>query len=218
LKSSYPATRRTIWNSGLSVYIKKPERYPDTVIFENSDFVVIKDRYPKSLIHWLILPRDDFKTAQHPFEAFKDQDFLDKTRELASDIQKKAVAELEVLRSSKLASTESTLSKEVAQQALASPQQIQVGIHAVPSMSNLHIHIISRDMLGRGLKRKSHYQSFNSPFFVPLSEFPLTEDDERLGRNISRYLKEDLICWKCHKNYGSGLQQLLGHLESEDVK
>jgi aprataxin len=41
----------------------------------------------------------------------------------------------------------------------------QMGFHWRPSMKMLHMHAISRDFVGSGLKRREHYQSFNTEFF-----------------------------------------------------
>jgi aprataxin len=93
---------------------------------------------------------------------------------------------------------------------------IRTGIHFHPSLSNLHVHIITEDMHSPSLKHRKHYNSFNTPFFVPVSAFPLPENDERLNSNISHeYLKRDLVCWRCGENYGGRFVKLKEHLETE---
>lgn len=47
---------------------------------------------------------------------------------------------------------------------------MRVGFHAVPSMAQLHLHLISGDFLGTGLKNKKHYNSFTTPFFLGIDE------------------------------------------------
>jgi aprataxin len=47
---------------------------------------------------------------------------------------------------------------------------LRIGFHAVPSMSQLHLHLISTDFLGSGLKNKKHYNSFTTPFLVPIDD------------------------------------------------
>ena len=43
----------------------------------------------------------------------------------------------------------------------------RLGFHALPSMSPLHLHLVSEDLAGSGMTSKRHYQSFASAFFVP---------------------------------------------------
>ncbi|KAI5720806.1 hypothetical protein M8J77_011909 [Diaphorina citri] len=42
-----------------------------------------------------------------------------------------------------------------------------VGYHAEPFFDRLHLHVVSEDLRGRGLKNKEHYNSFTTPFFMP---------------------------------------------------
>ncbi len=56
---------------------------------------------------------------------------------------------------------------------------VRVGVHAHPSMSHLHVHVLSRDMHSANARHRKHYNSFTTPFFVPLADFPLAADDPR---------------------------------------
>jgi len=47
----------------------------------------------------------------------------------------------------------------------------KLGFHALPSMSQLHMHVISEDFNSPSLKNKKHWNSFTSPFFVGTEEF-----------------------------------------------
>merc|ERR1712187_1053163 len=42
------------------------------------------------------------------------------------------------------------------------------GLHSVPSLRQLHIHVLSRDFLSPCMKNAKHFNSFQNPFFVPL--------------------------------------------------
>lgn len=90
-----------------------------------------------------------------------------------------------------------------------------VGVHAVPSMANLHIHVISVDRHSEKLKHRKHYNSFSTPFFVPLEDFPLSAGDERRWPGREGYLKRDFSCWRCGVNFGTGFKKLKDHLEEE---
>lgn len=47
---------------------------------------------------------------------------------------------------------------------------VQCGFHAIPSMTQLHMHVVSRDLAGDGMRTAKHWRSFQRPFFVPVSE------------------------------------------------
>jgi aprataxin len=56
--------------------------------------------------------------------------------------------------------------------------------------------------------------TFNTPFFVGLEEFPLPADDERRLPN-SKFARRELICWRCQENFGHKYKELKEHLELE---
>ncbi|TFB04907.1 Aprataxin-like protein [Trichoderma ghanense] len=95
---------------------------------------------------------------------------------------------------------------------------IRCGVHAVPSMGHMHVHVFSRDMHSPAMKHRKHYNSFNTPFLVDIADFPLDGDDVRRGRGASReesFMKRDLVCWRCGRNFGNRFKELKGHLEDE---
>eukprot|EP00483_Globobulimina_turgida_P003139 UN03144 len=44
---------------------------------------------------------------------------------------------------------------------------IKYGFHCIPSMNQLHCHIISDDLDSENMKNKKHFHSFTSNYFVP---------------------------------------------------
>ena len=56
--------------------------------------------------------------------------------------------------------------------------------------------------------------SFNTPFFVGLDEFPLAEEDESWRLETS-FLRSELKCWRCGRAFGNRLTALKEHLEKE---
>ena len=90
-------------------------------------------------------------------------------------------------------------------------KEVLVGIHLHPSMNHLHVHVLSRDNYSGFMKHRNHYNSFNSPFFVRLDEFPLTEED-KAAREMSHYLDKDLKCWRCGKDFGRSMARMKEHL------
>jgi aprataxin len=186
--------------NGLAQYLRDPANN-SSVLGYNDDFVIIKDLYPKATVHLLILPRDPVKQKQHPTEAFRDTSFFTK-------LQAEAV-KWRTLASKELARTlcPSTIPERNWE------AEIKVGIHSVPSMHHLHIHVISRDMHSPCLRHKKHYNSFTTPFFVGLEEFPLT--DEQVSDRSQNWHKGDMICWRCKSNFENKFTTLKLHLEKE---
>ncbi|CRG83726.1 aprataxin [Talaromyces islandicus] len=206
---------------GLGVYIEHPETFPSSVvIYYNDDFVAINDLYPKSSLHLLLLPRDPSKFFLHPFDAFEDDQFLQKVRAEVKKLRTLAAGELR-RRYGKYSSQETARREAMEQDPPADdlPQgrdwekELMVGIHAKPSMNHLHIHVLSVDRYSDKVKHRKHYNSFATPFFVDIDDFPLAQDDPR--RDPGHYLKLDLICWRCSRNFGNKFQQLKEHLEEE---
>ena len=94
--------------------------------------------------------------------------------------------------------------------------EIRTGVHAHPSMSHLHVHVLSRDMHSPCVKHKKHYNSFNTPFFVPLADYPLAEDDVRRDtRYQNGNLSSEFVCWRCGGRFGNRFAELKRHLDDE---
>ena len=181
-----------MFRSALGQYLARPNSFCNTVMADER-FVVIKDLYPKAKLHWLILPRSH--TKDHPFMAFEDLDFLQQVREYADYVKKEALKHL--------------------QQSLPfalDDNWIKVGVHAVPTMDNLHIHVISKDMVSDSMKNNKHYNSFNTPFFVELDRFPIHEND---AEAYNSYIKGDIKCWACGHSFGRQFKRLKEHLNDE---
>ncbi|KAJ5165976.1 hypothetical protein N7492_006272 [Penicillium capsulatum] len=216
-KASFPG------RDGLGAYIAKPESYPpNVVVYHNEDFVAIHDLFPKSSLHLLLLPRDMNKTHFHPFEAFEDADFLAKVKTETDKLRTLAAGELR-RKYGKESAQEKT--RSAALNADPPPdtlppgrdweKEIMCGVHAVPSMGHLHVHVISVDRYSERLKHQKHYNSFSTPFFVPLEAFPLDPDDERRHPSDQGYLKRPYICWRCGRGFDNGFTALKRHLEQE---
>jgi len=161
----------------------------------------------------------------HPFDAFEDAEFLATVREQVTKL--KGIVAKELQRkygpfSKQDAAREAVLNWEVEQEE-GEPlpvgrdwsQSVVAGIHAHPSMNHLHIHVLSLDRYSECLRHKKHYNSFATSFFIPFEDFPLAEDDVRRHPGREGYLKSDLKCWRCGKNFGSKFAPLKQHLKEE---
>ena len=230
---------------GLGAYIADPSSFPpSTVIYENTDFVAIHDKYPKATVHVLLLPRSAQHSLLHPIEALSaDAEFLSAVRAEAAKLKALAARELqrrlghcskaEAAREAVLngdadpdamavdldAGTENNDGETSTRVALPPGRdweaEIRVGVHAVPSMSHLHIHVMSRDMHSRTMRHRKHYNSFNTPFLIDLNSFPLDETDPRRNTKREGYLDWDMVCWRCGKNFKNRFARLKEHLEDE---
>lgn len=65
------------------------------------------------------------------------------------------------------------------------------------------------------MRHRKHYNSFATPFLVPVEDFPLAEGDERRRPGRGGFLERDLVCWRCGRGFGRGFKGLKEHLEEE---
>lgn len=210
---------------GLGAYLEDPASYPSSrVIYSTDDFVAINDVYPKSTIHTLLLPRSPDRHFLHPFEALEDAEFLARVRAEVAKLKKLVAKELQRKLgpcSESDAARQAILNGDVEPEGDELPtgrdweSEVVCGVHAVPSMSHLHIHVLSREMHSEALKHRKHYNSFNTPFFVDLDDFPLSPDDPRRDTKKEGYLQWDFKCWRCGKMFGNQFKRLKEHLEVE---
>ncbi|KAF1815719.1 HIT-like protein [Eremomyces bilateralis CBS 781.70] len=226
----------------LRSYIQSPTTQPaDTVIYHNDYWVFIQDKFPKSQIHCLLVSRDPAISELHPCTALSKPKFLAAAREEVKRAKSIVAAEArrrwgttsakekarrdameKLLESADEIGEDKEMSPEERQAELEAQlpsgrdweSEILVGVHAHPSLYNVHIHILTPDRFSEKMKHKKHYNSFQTRFLVGLDEFPLPED-QREGQGRGRYLKGDLECWRCKKKFGSHFAELKRHLEEE---
>lgn len=221
------------WRGALAEYVEQPERFPGQVVRVTEHTVLIRDAFPKATVHLLLLPRSRARHLLHPHAAFADAAFLAAVRADAADARRLAAAELARLLGRFSASNRAreealgrlggsaregggAASWDALPPGRDYAREIRVGTHAHPSMAHLHVHVISRDMHSDRLRHRKHYNSFNTPFFVPLDDYPLAEDDVRWDvRYQNSNLARDLVCWRCGRDFGNRFAELKRHLEDE---
>ena len=205
-------------------YILDPVSCKDAseVITHSDSWVLIKDRYPKATVHFLLLSRNPKSYTQHPFKAFQDEEFLAAAREEVIKARKIAASELRRIHGSYSATEKpriDVMKSDDPPDELPPgrdwEKDIRIGVHAYPSMNHLHIHVFSRDMHSPRLKHRKHYNSFNTPFLVGLEDFPLAEDDGRWDPGKEGYLAWEFVCWRCGKKFENKFAQLKAHLDEE---
>jgi aprataxin len=147
------------------------------------------------------MPRNLTTSAKHPLDALKDAETCAKLKEIVQKYTEKAMDEI----------SESYIGDDNLE------SLVQAGVHAFPSLDNVHVHIISKDMHSPRLKNAKHYLTFNSPFFVPFDEIPSigASDDRCDPLKMGAVLKGDLKCCWCGQNFKRSFAQLKQHLEAE---
>ncbi|KAI0201071.1 HIT domain-containing protein [Astrocystis sublimbata] len=223
-----PSIHRT-FRDNLGFYTAAPENFPQSgedrrIIYYNDDFVAIYDLYPKSTVHTLLLPRSP-RSRLHPFDAFEDPEFLASVQAETGKLKRLVAKELQRRYgrfSAQEKQREAVLDGDVELEDGAPlpegrdwEKELLVGIHAHPSMNDLHVHVLSRDMVSECMKHRRHYESFNTPFLVDVADFPLAADDPRRHPGRAGYLNKDLRCWRCGKNFGNQFKKLKDHLSTE---
>lgn len=208
--------------NNLLPHIQKPEESPaGSVIFYDEDWVLIKDLYPKSTVHLLLLPRSPQHYSSHPYDMLQDQNFLAAAKPQVEKAKDIAASELRRLHGSFSASEKPRLdalnSDDPPEELPAGRdwrKEVFAGVHTHPSMNHMHIHILSVDRYSPCLKHRKHYNSFNTDFFVPVDAFPLSPEDRQRRLDLD-WPRLNMTCWRCGRNFGNKFNALKQHLESE---
>jgi aprataxin len=221
-ESADKPTQKTIFQGrdGLAAYTIDPESFPPTrVVYYNEKFVVINDLYPKASVHLLILPRDPIKNVQRPQDAFDDPQFLadcqaeeKKVREIVASELRRRFGKYSASDRPRIEALEADDPPETLPAGRDWTEGVMSGTHANPSMSHLHIHVLSKDMVSEPMRKRNHYLSFTTDFLVGLEHFPLAKDDYR---RAYKHFPEDMLCWRCGQNFGNKMSKLKEHLDME---
>ena len=118
-----------------------------TVLARGEGFVVATDGYPKGKVHLLAVAVDHALAG--PW-AVRRSDHIRLLRSMHSMLKEHAL--------------------RVAAEKGIAEHDLRFGFHRIPSMAQLHIHCISDDLLGPGMKTAKHYLSFATDYFVPFDE------------------------------------------------
>ncbi|PNJ81901.1 APTX isoform 20 [Pongo abelii] len=172
--------------SQCSVPLKKGKDAPIKKVYKDEQVVVIKDKYPKARYHWLVLPWTSISSLKAV------------TRE-----------HLELLKH-----MHTVGEKVIVDFAGSSKLRFRLGYHAIPSMSHVHLHVISQDFDSPCLKNKKHWNSFNTEYF--LESQAVIEMVQEAGRvtvrdGMPELLKLPLHCHECQQLLPS-IPQLKEHL------
>lgn len=178
------------WSQGLQTSMTDAA----SIVDEDDTIVVIRDKFPKARNHFLVLPKDASYRNLHVLR--KDErghtQMLRHMREKGAELAKRLKAE--------------------------DPQlKFRLGYHASPSMSPLHLHVISQDFDSPCLKHKKHWNSFTTDFFREATavEAELAETGEVAKWDphlLDALLKTDLKCHECREPFKT-IPALKSHLK-----
>lgn len=147
---------------------------PKMQVYKDDTVVVIKDKYPKARYHWLVLPWQSISN-------------LKALRKEHCDLIKH-------------------MHKIGQQMILQCPEsdslRFRMGYHAIPSMSHVHLHVISQDFDSPCLKNKKHWNSFTTDYFINSKDvLQMLESDGQVSvkEGTSELLKLPLRCHICHR-------------------
>ncbi|GLB35012.1 putative C2HE / C2H2 / C2HC zinc-binding finger [Lyophyllum shimeji] len=195
--------------------LKDPASLPRSILFSHTETsLTIYDAFPKSMFHFLILPRASSKPEANE---------LDSLRTLLKGDKARAKQVISALREDA-----QTLRKEIEDEMLKRygfKWDVWTGFHATPSMQHLHLHVLSADLCSEKMKNKKHYNSFHPKigFFLDVDEVLSWFDAEdsyfaamaKLDpKDHEAFLKQDLACFHC----GSAMKNmpaLKAHLQEE---
>ncbi|NXS51855.1 APTX protein, partial [Brachypteracias leptosomus] len=166
--------------------LKSSMQDPKMQVYKDEKTVVIKDKYPKARYHWLILPWD-------PISSLKSvtRDHLELLEHMHA-VGKKLIDQCSARES----------------------LEFRLGYHAIPSMSQLHLHVISQDFDSPALKTKKHWNSFTTDYFLnsqDVIEMVRCKGKVIMKDGVSELLKLPLRCHRC-KQQLSTIPQLKEHL------
>ncbi|XP_027740466.1 aprataxin isoform X1 [Empidonax traillii] len=161
---------------------------PTLQVYKDEKTVVIKDKYPKARYHWLVLPWE-------PISSLKSvtRDHLELLEHMHTVGQK-------------------MIDQCPARESL----EFRLGYHAIPSMSQLHLHVISQDFDSLALKTKKHWNSFTTDYFLnsqDVTEMVRSNGKVTVRGDVSELLKLPLRC-HCCKQKLSTIPQLKEHIRT----
>ncbi|KAH9900970.1 hypothetical protein C8Q73DRAFT_225985 [Cubamyces lactineus] len=142
--------------------VPDPTMVPDCFRICHTDAsVTVSDLYPKSIYHYLVIPR--LPPTLKPEQMEDLRALLRLPREQARSI-------LVRLREDALATVKLIEGEMMRQYGFTWP--CHMGFHAIPTLEHLHLHVISSDFTGQYYKEKKHVNSFHPRlgFFLPIDE------------------------------------------------
>ncbi|KAJ3614883.1 hypothetical protein NHX12_018452 [Muraenolepis orangiensis] len=169
--------------------LKATMQDPNMQVYKDDKVVVIKDKYPKARYHWLVLPWESIPNMK----ALRGEEHGELLRHMQQ------------------------VGERMVTQCKDSPAlRFRCGYHAIPSMSHIHLHVISQDFDSPALKNKKHWNSFTTDYFIESQD--VIQMLEKSGKvtvkeGTSEMLNLPLRCHVCHKESAT-IPSLKDHLKT----
>ncbi|CAG8494751.1 3734_t:CDS:2 [Diversispora eburnea] len=179
------------WSEELIQYCEHPETFSANEVYHfDNEFVIITDKYPKAKKHFLVMPRKRIDGIENLKK--RDLGMMKKLKEKGQWVIESMKGENPKLK-------------------------FRMGFHALPSMKQFHMHVISQDFISPALKNKKHWNSFTTPFFKDYEEIEnMLKEKEEIKFDKIYYetlLKKPLNCHLCNKKDIKNIPTLKRHLE-----
>ncbi|XP_057808168.1 transcription factor bHLH140 isoform X2 [Salvia miltiorrhiza] len=176
------------WAQALHKIAMHPDNHKDVVLEVSDNVVVIKDSYPKAQQHLLVIAR------------------LPGLDSIA-DVRTEHIPLLKEMHAVGLKWAEKFILEDKS-------QSFRLGYHSIPSMRQLHLHMISQDFDSSHLKNKKHWLSFNSPFFLDsLDVIEGLEKGGKLSLANETCFAGPLRCHRC-QSVNPNIPKLKNHIRS----
>ncbi|KAL6574576.1 hypothetical protein OROMI_011861 [Orobanche minor] len=176
------------WAQALYNIAIHPDKHKNIVLDMSDDVVVINDAYPKAQRHVLVLARADGLDS-------------------IADVRTEHVSLLKTMHDVGLKWAEKFIDENKS-------LLFRLGYHSVPSMRQLHLHVISQDFDSSHLKNKKHWNSFNTPFFLDsVDVMKEVEDVGQVALKNDNVLAMELRCHRCRSAHPN-VPRLKSHIKS----
>ncbi|XP_058000148.1 transcription factor bHLH140 isoform X2 [Hevea brasiliensis] len=176
------------WAQALCHIAMHPEKHKNVLLEISDDVAVLNDLYPKAQKHLLILARCE-------------------GLDCLADVQQEHLQLLTTMHDVGLRWAEKFLHED-------SSMIFRLGYHSVPSMRQLHLHVISQDFNSNHLKNKKHWNSFNTAFFR--DSVDVIEEIKNHGKATVKddsYLSMELRCHRCRSAHPT-IPRLKSHINN----
>ncbi|ACO69387.1 predicted protein [Micromonas commoda] len=197
-KSSVAKPSVAPWARGL-VDIAADPGGKEGVKWFDSDLVVLTDKYPKARTHYLVLARDTSLAAGPSALRASHAELVERMATVGRAIAAENAA--------KVNGGEETIAP-----------LLRAGFHAKPSMPTLHMHLVSSDLRGSGMKTRRHWNTFATDFFKEADDVVAAlrargrvdwdEEEEEAGVAMAK-----LRCHRCGDGPFAQMPKLFAHLD-----
>lgn len=169
---------------------------------EEESVLIAYDVYAKARVHLLLLP------LRHELRAV----------EAACDLRPSHLPQLR-----ELAECARWLERSMRASGSLPALRVHVGFHRVPSMKHLHLHFVTADFDSAALKHKRHWNSFNTPFFLPIDDCVRSLEQGAAGdvprgpqlAQVEELLKAHMTCSTCQGVQLPNMRAVKEHVRSD---